>query len=342
MVKVAVVGCGYWGPNLIRNFYRLDQCQLTLCCDLDPGRLASVQRLYPTVATTTSYQEVLDSPDVDAVALATPVRTHHSLGKQALLHGKHLLVEKPLALTTRECDELVELAEQQGLVLMVGHTFLYNPALVKMKELTRPDYLGETYYMYSQRVNLGRVQTDINALWSIAPHDISIAIYLLDRLPQWVSAHGASYLTRKIEDVVFLTMGFPDGVVAHCHVSWVDPNKVRKVTLIGSQRMLVFDDLADEAKLKVYDKGVVKTPNGQLSGEFFFRLHSGDIYAPQVSTVEPLARECAHFIQCVQERKKPLTDGENGRQVVRILEAAQQSMDSYGAVVRIAPEMAHI
>lgn len=335
MIKVAVVGCGYWGANLVRNFHQLNECELTTCCDMDPARLDPIRRLYPTVRTTTRYQEVLENDDVTAVALATPVKTHYSLAKEALLHGKHVLVEKPLAMTSDHCSELIDLAARNKLVLMVGHTFMYNPALVKVKELARPDHLGDLYYLYSQRVNLGRVQSDINALWSIAPHDISIAIYLLDQLPVEVSARGACYLHPKIEDVVFITLTFPNGVVAHIHVSWIDPSKVRRVTLVGSRRMIVYDDIADEGKVKVYDKGVLKGGDGQIYGEFHYRLHSGDIYAPRIDMKEPLANECAHFVECIKERKPPLSDGQNGLEVVRVLAAAQRSLENQGMPVRI-------
>lgn len=343
MVKVAVVGCGYWGPNLIRNFHRLDYRELTMCCDLDMARLANIQNLYPTVRTTTSYQEVLESGDVDAVVISTPAKTHYPMVRQALMNGKHVLVEKPLAMTSSHCEELIALAAQKDRVLMVGHTFLYNPALIKMKELARPDYLGDMFYLYSHRVNLGRIQTDINALWSIAPHDISIAMYLLNQLPAEVSAQGACYLTEKIEDVVFLTLTFPGGVIAHIHVSWIDPSKVRKVTLVGSKRMIVYDDLADEGKVKVYDKGAHKVGNGtgQAYGEFHYRLHSGDIYAPHIAMTEPLANECAHFIECIKEGKRPLSDGVNGLQVVQVLEAAQRSLENQGAPVKVSPEPAY-
>jgi predicted dehydrogenase len=260
------------------------------------------------------------------------------LGKQALLHGKHLLVEKPLAMSSQECDELIALAAQQKRVLMVGHTFLHNPAVKKLKELTAQDHLGRLLYLYCHRVNLGRVQTDINALWSIAPHDISIALYLTGQMPVEVCARGASYLTHEIEDVVFLTLVFPEGILAHIHVSWIDPSKVRRVTVVGSKRMAVFDDLADEGKVKVYDKGVVKSPNGPLYGEFHYRLHSGDIHIPKVPMEEPLAVECAHFIECIREQKQPLSNGENGLQVVRVLEAAQQSLQHHGVPIKLLPD----
>ncbi|MBI4202796.1 MAG: Gfo/Idh/MocA family oxidoreductase [Chloroflexi bacterium] len=342
MINVAVVGYGYWGPNLVRNFFQLDSCNLVLCCDLDPQRLALAKKLYPTAGMTTSFQEVLESKEVDAIAIATPVRSHFSLVSQALQSGKHVLVEKPLAANSNEAQQLVRLADAQGRVLMVGHTFLYNPALHKVKDLCRQDYLGDMLYLYSHRVNLGRIQTDINALWSIAPHDISIALHLVGEFPYEVSAHGASYLTKGLEDVVFLTLFFPSGIIGHIHVSWIDPSKVRKVTVVGSQRMIVYDDVADEGKVKVYDKGVWKIPDDKAPqfGEFHYRLHSGDIFEPKIDMVEPLAIECAHFIECIREGKRPITDGVNGLEVVQVLEAANTSLERHGAPVKVGGQLA--
>lgn len=339
MVRVGVVGCGYWGPNLIRNLHQLDCCDLVMICDADPARLANVGRLYPAASTTTSFQDVLSSDELDAVVIATPAKTHHAMTSQVLQAGKHALVEKPLAVTSNQCRELISLADQQGLVLMVGHTFLYNPALLMVKELSRPDYLGDLFYLYSHRVNLGRVQTDVNALWSIAPHDISIALFLAGQMPETVSAQGAYYLSSQIEDVVFVTLTFPGGVIAHIHVSWIDPSKTRKVTVVGSEKMIVYDDLADEGMVKVYDKGVKKVSNGSspLYGEFQYRLHSGDVHLPHIRMTEPLSNECRHFIECIREDQRPLSDGKNGLEVVQVLEAAQCSLKLQGMPIPVAP-----
>jgi len=341
MVKVASVGFGYWGPNLVRNLNGLDRCELAACCDLSQERLDIVHRMYPNVKTTTSYQELLDDREIDAIVLATPARTHFQMASQALLPGKHVLVEKPLAMHAEDCQGLIDLAERQGRVLMVGHTFMYSPALLKVKALADPSFLGQAYYLYTQRVNLGQIQTDLNALWSIAPHDVSIALFLLGGFPERVSAQGFCYLSETNQDVVFLTLTFPGGVIAHIHVSWLDPSKVRKVTLVGSKRMIVYDDLADEGKVKVYDKGALKVNGtGSNPGEFHYRLHSGDIHAPTIPMTEPLANECAHFIECIEEHRKPVTDGANGLQVVRVLEAAQRSLESGGIPVNMATEVA--
>lgn len=338
MVRVGVVGCGYWGPNLIRNIYQLDCCDLAMICDADPQRLARVGKLYPGTTLTTSFHDVLDSSEVDAVVIATPARTHYTMTGQALAAGKHVLVEKPLAVTSPQCRELISQARQQGLVLMVGHTFLYNPALLMVKDLSHPDYLGDLFYLYSHRVNLGRVQTDVNALWSIAPHDISIALFLVGQPPDKVSAQGAYFLSDHIEDVVFLTLTFPGGVMGHIHVSWIDPSKTRKVTVVGSEKMIIYDDLADEGMVKVYDKGVKKVSNGDgpQYGEFQYRLHSGDVHLPRIRMTEPLANECRHFIECILENKTPTSDGENGLQVVQVLEAAQRSIELQGMPIPVA------
>jgi predicted dehydrogenase len=293
-----------------------------------------VERLYPSTRTATDYREILTDLTTNAVAIATPAQTHYVLAKEAFLAGKHVLVEKPLAMSSAQAEELVALATQQGKVLMVGHTFEYNPAVHKIKELIASGQIGDIYYIYSTRVNLGLVQRDLNALWSIAPHDISILIYLLESMPLEVSARGASYLNKNVEDVVFVNLLFPRGVVAQVHGSWLDPSKVRRMTVVGSQKMVIYDDVDDEGKIKVYDKGVYKKGD-PIFGEFQYKVHSGDIYIPKIDMTEPLRNECAHFIECIQEGKKPLTDGENGLRVVRVLEAAQKSLENRGTVVEI-------
>lgn len=346
MTGVGVVGYGYWGPNLARNFQNCEHSEFKVCCDADPARLLTCERLYPSVKTTTSFGQVLEDPAVEAVVIATPARTHHGLARQALLAGKHVLVEKPLAMTAAECEELTSLAEQTERVLMVGHTFLYHPAVIKARELVRNNTLGDLYYLYSQRLNLGRVQTDINALWSLAPHDIAIAIYLLGRCPTVVSATGTCLLNPGNEDVVFVSMAFPGGILANIHVSWLDPRKLRMTTLVGSKGMAVFDDINDEDKLRVYDKRAIpvdsnhgdnEQANNSLMKGTTYKLHSGDIYVPRIPVSEPLANECRHFIECIQEGKRPLTDGRNGVEIARVLEAAQRSLKMQGLPVPVLP-----
>jgi predicted dehydrogenase len=332
-LNVALVGCGYWGPNLARNFHQLPGARLAACCDLDPAILERMQALYATPVTR-EYDQVLADRSIDAVVLATPVGTHYRMARAALLAGKHLLVEKPLAMDSAEAEELIVLAKQQNRILMVGHIFEYNPAVLKIKELIDSGHIGRVYYLYSNRVNLGRVQSDINVLWSIAPHDVSIALYLLEEMPVEVCAKGAAYLNGKVEDVVFMTMLFPGGVMAHIQASWLDPSKVRRTTVVGSEKMIVYDDVASEGKVKIYDKGVYRKGDA-MYGEFQYKVHSGDINIPKIDMSEPLRNECAHFVECVRSGAKPRTDGENGLRVVRVLEAAQQSLDRGGETVRI-------
>jgi len=335
VINVALIGYGYWGPNLARNLHELPGSNLAACCDLDAARLALVQALYPQTRTTSRVAEVWDDASIEAVVIATPARTHFELAKAALDAGKHVLVEKPLTVSSQEAEELVELAKAQDRVLMVGHTFEYNPAVLKIKELMDQGQLGEVYYAYSTRVNLGRVQRDLNALWSIAPHDISILIFLFGQMPSEVSARGASYLNSGVEDVVFVDLLFPNGATAHVHASWLDPSKVRRMTIVGSKRMVVYDDVESEGKVKVYDKGVLKMGDSQIFGEFQYRLHSGDINIPRIDMSEPLRNECAHFIECIREGKRPRTDGENGLRVVKVLEAAQRSLEEHGVPVDV-------
>lgn len=332
--RVALIGYGYWGPNLARNLRQLLTCDLAAVCDQNVNRLVEVKRLYSTSYTTTNFRDLLSEPTIEAVVIATPAQTHHALARESLLSGKHVLVEKPMAMSSAEAKDLIDIANRQKRVLMVGHTFEYSPAVHKIKELVTAGQIGDLYYIYSTRVNLGQVQRDLNALWSIAPHDLSILIYLLESMPLEVSARGASYLNKDVEDVVFVNLLFHGGVIAQVHGSWLDPSKVRRMTLVGSQKMIVYDDVADEGKVKVYDKGVYRK-DAENYGEFQYKLHSGDIHIPKIDMTEPLRNECAHFIECVQQGKKPLTDGESGLRVVKILEAAQKSMENRGMDVEI-------
>lgn len=332
-VRIGLIGYGYWGPNLARNFHQLPEAWLVACADADPARLSEAARLYPLHQTATDYRALLDNPTLDALVIATPARLHFEVARAALNAGKHVLVEKPLAMSNADARELIETARRRERVLMVGHTFEFNPAVWKIKELVTSGALGELFYVYSNRVNLGRVQRDVNALWSIAPHDISILLYLLDTMPVSVSARGGTYVSAGVQDVIFALLTFPDNLLAHVHASWLDPSKTRQMTLVGSDKMIVYDDVDPEAKIKIYDKGVYK--RGDAFGEFQLRVRSGDLYIPRIDLTEPLKFECAHFVECIREGKPPRTDGENGLRVVRVLEAAQQSLERYGAVVEI-------
>jgi len=335
---VCVVGAGYWGPNLIRNFYTLPGQPLKAVCDLDPGRLAYVQRNYPGVHTGTDLATFLDDPSLDAFVIATPAASHYALARQTLLAGKHALVEKPLALTSREAADLVALAAQAGRVLMVGHTFEYSPPVQKLKELVSSGTLGQIFYLYGSRLNLGQVRQDVNALWNLAPHDISIVLSLLGQMPTQVNARGYCYLQPGIEDVVFLNLDFPGGIGVSLHVSWLDPGKVRRLTVVGSEKMVVYDDTNAEMPIQIFDKGVTRqAPTFESFGEFRLLLRAGDIYIPRVEATEPLRHECQHFLRCIAGEETCRTDGRAGLAVVRVLEAASLSLQQAGAPVTIQP-----
>lgn len=333
-VRIALIGCGYWGPNLARNFSQVEHGELALCADLDDKALARLQRQFPQVEMTTDVMAVLARPDIDAIALATPARTHATLALQALAAGKHVFVEKPLAMNTTDAQAMVAAATAQQRTLMVGHIFEYHPAVRYIKDLLDSGELGDLYYLYSTRVNLGRVQTDINALWSIAPHDVSIMLHLVGRLPAQVTARGQSFLNGTVEDVVFVTLEFASGALGHVHASWLDPSKTRQLTVVGSRKMVVYDDVAAEGKVKIYDKGVYRKGEAGY-GEFQYKVHSGDIMMPRLEMTEPLRLECQHFVDCVRSGSQPLTDGFNGLRVVRVLQAAQNSLESGGRQVLI-------
>lgn len=333
-VRIALIGCGYWGPNLARNFSLVEHGELALCADLDDKALARLQRQFPQVEMTTDVMAVLARPDIDAIALATPARTHATLALQALAAGKHVFVEKPLAMNTTDAQAMVAAATAQQRTLMVGHIFEYHPAVRYIKDLLDSGELGDLYYLYSTRVNLGRVQTDINALWSIAPHDVSIMLHLVGRLPAQVTARGQSFLNGTVEDVVFVTLEFASGALGHVHASWLDPSKTRQLTVVGSRKMVVYDDVAAEGKVKIYDKGVYRKGEAGY-GEFQYKVHSGDIMMPRLEMTEPLRLECQHFVDCVRSGSQPLTDGFNGLRVVRVLQAAQNSLESGGRQVLI-------
>ena len=331
MVSVGVVGLGYWGPKLARNFHEMPEAQLAICCDLDDSRLAHVGGLYPETQCLKDFGQVLDS-DVEAVCIATPPRTHHRLAMQALRAGKHVLVEKPLATTVAEADDLVAAAAEYGRVLMVGHTFVYNPAVAAVKEIVARGDLGEIYYVNATRVNLGLFQRDINVAWDLAPHDISILMHVLDMEPVSASARGGAYVQRegRIHDVVYLTLYFPNGVLADVRVSWLDPRKERLYTIVGSKQMLVYDDVATENKVVIYDKGADVPPHSDTEAEFHVSYRWGDGVPYPVEWEEPLRVECRHFLDCIRTGQEPLSSGRIGAQVVRVLAAAQASLMNGG------------
>jgi len=335
VVRVAAVGAGYWGPNLIRNLSELAGAELGIICDEDEERLQKIGRRYPGVALVPDLATVLADETIAAVILATPAGLHYEHGMAALRAGKDVLLEKPLAMSVAEGRQLVEFAEREGRILMVGHTFIYNSAVNAIKKIVKSGEIGDVYYIYSSRVNLGRIRTDVNALWNVAPHDISIINHVLERSPVRVRATGRSYLQPGIEDVVFAVFEYPGGTIAHVHASWLDPSKVRRTTFVGSQKMIVYDDVESEGKVKIYDKGVRRETQDAEYGEFQLRLHSGDIHIPKITFAEPLAEECRHFIECVRSRETPRSDGRQGLAIVAALEAAQQSLRREGEPVDI-------
>jgi predicted dehydrogenase len=339
ILRVGQVGLGYWGPNLLRNMAAAPRAQVVAVADLDPHRLAGngARPLWTTV----DYREILESPDIDAVVISTPAALHARMAAEALQAGKHVLVEKPLAMTVEDAARLVELADRRGLVLMVGHTFLYNAAVRRLKKYLEDGDLGEVFYIYAQRLNLGRVRHDVNALWNFAPHDVSIVLYLLEREPVEVSARGFAYLQPDIQDVVFMTLVFPGNTSAHVHISWLDPHKVRKMTVVGSRKMAVYDDVSQDSRIVLYDRGVDRVPTADSPrdfdsfADFQLRLRSGDVTIPALRFPEPLQLECQHFVDCILDGGTPLTDGRHGLEVVRVLTAAQRSMSDGGRAVRI-------
>ena len=330
MLSVAVVGCGYWGPNLIRNFSQMPGVRMKTAVDLNKERLRHISQLYPSVQTATEFEDVLADPEIDAVMIATPVSTHHKLAKRALESGKHVLVEKPMAASIPEGVELTRIADDRGLVLMAGHTFLYTAAVNKMKDLISSGELGHIYYVSTTRVNLGLFQEDINVVWDLAPHDVSILNYVLGAEPETVAAQGQAYIQSGIEDVAFLHLRYPGDIVAHTHVSWLNPDKIRRITVVGSRKMLVYDDVSTTEKIRVYDKGVTVQPHYDTFGEFQLSYRFGDIYTPRLDDNEPLKNECQHFVQCIQKRETPRSDGHSGLAVVRVMQRACESIRRNG------------
>ena len=334
-MKIAVIGCGYWGPNLVRNFVQSNKVAELICCDLDQKRLDRMKNLYPSVKVLPDYKELLKMPDLDAVAVATPVKTHYPIAKEFLEQGKHVFLEKPLTHSYDTALELVRLAEEKKKVLMVGHTFEYTAAVNKIKEIVENGELGKVLYISCIRVNLGLFQPDINVVWDLAPHDLSIIMYVLGEPPVSVNCQGKAHFKHGIEDVATTTLNFRDGIVAFVHNSWLDPNKIRRTTIVGSRRMLVYDDIEPQEKIKIYDKGVEVPPYYDTYAEFQFSYRYGDIHSPRIDDYEPLKKESEHFLTCIQKAMCPLSDGYSGLRVVSILEAASKSLEQNGKAVPV-------
>lgn len=333
-IKVGVAGCGYWGPNLIRNFRSLGDCQLKLICDLNAARLGHLKRLYPGVQTGTDYGHMLNGANLDAVVIATNVKNHYPMAKAALLAGKHTFIEKPMASCAEHCEELVDLARKNGLILMTGHTFLYSPVVRKVKEIVAAGDIGEIRYICARRLNLGLFQKDINVTWDLAPHDLSIILHIMGELPVAVNCHGSAHITPGIEDVTTMCLTFARQRSAIIQSSWLDPRKVREMTIVGSKRMIVYDDVEPLEKIRIFDMRVERPPHYDTFGEFQYAYHYGDMYAPYVKQEEPLKSECQHFLDSINNGTTPLSCGERGTELVRILEASSESLRRGGAPVK--------
>ncbi|MDP3940226.1 MAG: Gfo/Idh/MocA family oxidoreductase [Deltaproteobacteria bacterium] len=327
-IQIAVIGAGGWGKNLVRNFAGLKGARLSWCCDLNEATLGRIAAQHPETRVTTKLEEVLASDEVNGVAIATDAPTHFRIAKAALEAGKHVYVEKPLTMESADAAALVKLAAERDLKLMVGHLLLYHPAVDKLEMLVESGELGDIHYMYTQRLNLGVVRKDENAWWSLAPHDVSVILHLFRDDPETVSARGESYLRPGVQDVVFVNLHFPDGRMAQIHVSWLDPHKMRKMTIVGSKKMVVFDDMEASEKIKIYDKGA--EVGGYASYNEAITLRQGDIFIPHLDMTEPLRRECAHFVECIETGRTPRTSGQEGLRVVRVLEAAHHSLAEGG------------
>jgi predicted dehydrogenase len=346
-LQVGLVGFGYWGAKLARNIRDAAECDLAMVCDANPSHRAIATSRYPDARICEDLEHTLESPDIDAVVLATPASLHAEHAISALRAGKQVFVEKPLALSVADCDRVIAEAEANQAVLMVGHTFLYSEPVRYLRQLIQEGELGDVLYVYGQRLNLGIIRQDLNALWNFAPHDISILLYLLDERPVRASARQFSVLDHALEDMAFLVLEFPSGVVGHLHDSWLDPRKIRQFTVVGSEKMVVYDDTELELPLRIYDKGVRQAPGVLASGrdrsfapdqgfgEFKLQVRAGDVVAPRIEPSEPLRTEIEHFVQCALNGRRPLTDGAHGRAVVEILEAAERSAASAGTAQAI-------
>ena len=335
-INIGVIGYGYWGPNLVRNFAEIPGAQVTCVSDFKPELLAKAQARYPAIKVTTDSRDLLKDPTIDAIAIATPVSTHYDLALAALQAGKHVLVEKPMTTTSEQAMRLIDEAEKRNLVLMVDHTFVYTGAVRKMHDLIATKTLGEIYYYDSVRVNLGLFQHDVNVIWDLAVHDLSIMSYLLPSQPYAVSATGMSHVPGEPENIAYLTLFFANNLIAHINVNWLAPVKVRRTLIGGSQRMIVYDDLEPSEKLKIYDKGIT-TVNGNTESvyQMLIGYRTGDMWSPKLDVTEALNTEGLHFIDCIQKGDRPITDGQAGLQVVRILEAATQSLKQQGKLIEL-------
>jgi predicted dehydrogenase len=335
MVRVGVIGVGYWGPNLIRNFVANPNTEMKICCDLRRERLDYIKSLYPAIKTADNCKEVVESTDIDLVAICTPVFTHYELAKKSLEAGKHVLIEKPMTSTSAEGEELLNLAEQKGLHIFVDHTFLFTGAVVKIKELIKGGEIGDLYYFDSTRVNLGLFQHDVNVLWDLAPHDISIMHFLLNQDPEAVVATGADHLGSGIENVAYLTVYFPNNLLAHINTNWLSPVKIRQTLIAGSKKMVVWDDNQPSEKVRVYDKGIEVIKTADEVYNMLIQYRTGDMFCPKIDGVEALGAEVNHIVDCLGNNHQSVISGKSGLMVVKILEAAQESIKNRGKEIKI-------
>jgi len=337
VINVGIIGCGHWGPNHIRIFSQLPNSESSMCADLDENRLEQIKQLFPSIITTKDYNDILKNPDVAAVIVSAPTNTHYELTKKALQSGKHVLCEKPLALTVKECVELRKLADAQKKILMVGHVFVFNAGIVWLKNYIKSGELGRIHYAYSTRTNLGPFRYDVNALWDLAPHDISVFNYLFEHSPLNVSARGQVCLDHSLEDLAFATLEYPDKIMANIHVSWLDPKKVRQITIVGDKKMVVWDDLDNIGPIKLYDKHVEKTSTYYATyGEFQLLSKEGSITIPNIGFSEPLKEQGKYFIDCITNSRNPdKADAQKGAEVVATLHAIQDSMDKKGSHINL-------
>jgi len=347
-ITVGIIGCGYWGPLLVRNFKSLPDCLLKAVCDVNAERLKHIHALYPEIEGIPQTQQLLNGTDVDAVVIATPVKHHYSLAKASLLAGKHTFIEKPMASSSAECEELIEIAERNGLILMLDHTFLYSSPVQKIAQIVQSGDLGEIRYINCRRLNLGLFQKDINVAWDLAPHDISIILHILEEFPTTVNCQGNAHITPGIEDVTNMSLSFSRKRFATIQSSWLEPRKIREMTIVGTRRMIVYDDLRTREKIRIYDARVERPPHYDTFAEFQYSYHYGDSYIPYLHQEEPLKLACQHFIDCIKTNSEPLTDGRRGLEMVRILEAASTSLKTNGAPVKLsrsssaAPDLAPV
>jgi predicted dehydrogenase len=335
-LSVGIIGCGYWGPLLVRNFKGLPNCTLEAVCDVSEERLKHVRGLYPEVKGMTDYELFLKDLPLDAVVIATPVKYHYPLAKACLLAGKHTFIEKPMASSSAECEELIEIAQRKGLVLMIDHTFLYSSPVRKIVEIVEAGDIGDIRYINSRRLNLGLFQKDINVAWDLAPHDISIILHVLGEFPTAVNCQGNAHVTSHIEDVTNMSLSFKHKRFATIQSSWLEPRKIREMTIVGTRRMIVYDDLQTHEKIKVYDVRVERPPHYDTFAQFQYSYHYGDSYIPYIRQEEPLKIVCQHFIDCIERGERPLTGGREGLELVKILEAASISLKAGGAPIKFS------